>query len=271
MAEIGFLIIFGRFKKHVFMFITWDRSIYKEIIREGSGQKVNVDDKVKIHYVAKLAIDNFIFESTREKSEPYKFFVGNNDYPFRAIDIAVGTMKVGEISKFTVNDPVYAFGTKGKEPFVPPNAKVIIEIEVIDIMKTFTSAKKAVEFAGQLNEEAAQNFKSHNVSQAINLYLNALNALEDYFGESVINMKIRTQRNLSLMYSKNFDWKSSLIYADAVLRVDPKDLKALMRKIEAHLGLNQKQKAKETLDYALSLTKDQKESRIFQQILKEQF
>ena len=253
------------------MYITWERSIYKEIIREGSGQKVNVDNKVKIHYEARLADNNFIFESTREKSEPYKFFVGNDDSPFDAIDIAVATMKVGEISKFTVLNPKYAFGKKGKEPDVPPNAKIIVEIEVIDIMKTFSSARKAVEYADKLNEEAAQNFKSHKVDEAINLYLNALGALEDYFGESVINMKVRTQKNLSLMYSKNFDWRNCLIYADAVLRIDPKDLKALMRKIEAHLGLNQKQKAKEVLDYALSLTKDLKESKIFQQILKEQF
>lgn len=253
------------------MFITWEKSIYKEIIREGAGPKVNTDDKVKIHYIIKLADNNSIIESTREKSDPLKFFVGNDDSPIEAIDIAVGTMKVGEISKFTVHDPKYAFGKKGHEPNVPPNAKIIIEIEIIDIMKTFSSASKAVEYADQLNDEASQNFKEHNVSQAIILYSNALNALEDYFGKSVLNMKLRTQKNLALMYSKNFDWKNCLIYADAALRIDPNDLKALMRKIEAHLGLNQKQKAKETIDYALNLTKNQKEYGVFLKILKDQF
>ncbi|OHS96603.1 peptidyl-prolyl cis-trans isomerase, FKBP-type family protein [Tritrichomonas foetus] len=247
------------------MYITWDRKIFKEIIKKGHGPLVKEQDKVKIHYISRYQDGNLKIESTREMNQPYKFFVG--EAPTQALDIAVATMRVGEISKFTC-DSKYAYGTRGKEPDIPPNASIIYEIEILGIMKTFSSASKASDLALLLNDEAAQYFRAHDVNNAIALYKEAIECIEDYFGNSVQEIRIRTLRNLALMYSKIFDWKQCLINANAVLEFDQFDLKALMRKIEALLGLNDYEKAKEVLEYSLRISRNHPGFERYQQMLK---
>jgi FKBP-type peptidyl-prolyl cis-trans isomerase len=46
---------------------------------------------------------------------------------------ALPGMKVGEIRKMTV-PPALGYGSKGNSPAVPPNATLVFEVELIDIL-----------------------------------------------------------------------------------------------------------------------------------------
>lgn len=47
----------------------------------------------------------------------------------KAWDIAVGTMKVGEVCHITCK-PEYAYGSAGSPPKIPPNATLVFEVSV---------------------------------------------------------------------------------------------------------------------------------------------
>ncbi|UJR38593.1 hypothetical protein I4U23_031258 [Adineta vaga] len=106
--------------------------LYKQIVRENSeGEKPWFDDKVTIHYTGSL-IDGTIFKDSRENGEPISFNLGRGEV-IKAWDIAVETMKCGEISKF-FSKPKYAYGLKGLPGKVEPATNVIFEIELISCM-----------------------------------------------------------------------------------------------------------------------------------------
>jgi len=54
----------------------------------------------------------------------------------KAWDIAVATMKVGEICQITCK-PEYAYGLAGSPPKIPPNATLIFEVSEIQSLKLY--------------------------------------------------------------------------------------------------------------------------------------
>ena len=244
--------------------------ISKEIIRQGTGNLIKSKDKVKVHFILTVLKNpeygleqNVIVESTRETDEPIKYIVGCEFFLFQSFDTCVLTMTEGEFSRFTFENPTHAFGSSGREPDIPPNSKIILEIEILQVMKIFISSLQAISDSKRLNDEAAAKFRERKLAEAITLYTEALRSLEDYFGETIILERVRTQRNLALMYSKSYDWKNCLFYANEVLKVDPKDLKALMRKIEGCLGTGEKEMAKETYEYAKQISNNHAAFNVF--------
>ena len=214
--------------------LTEDGKVTKEILREGTGPQPKNGDKVKMHYVASVKETGKVYDSSRERDSPYKFVIGETQ--IKVWSLGALTMRVGELARFTV-DAAYAYGEKGFEPDVPPNSTVVIEAELLEIMETFSSAKEAIERADQLNEAAAAEFRAGNLEKALSIYRDEMTVIEDYFGEGTDAVRIRTARNMSLIYAKLGDWKESLIQANQVLDKDDKDIKALVRKVEAEIAL----------------------------------
>ena len=214
--------------------LTEDGKVTKEILREGTGPQPKKGDKVKMHYVASVKETGKVYDSSRERDSPYKFVIGETQ--IEVWSLGALTMHVGELARFTV-DAAYAYGEKGYEPDVPPNSTVVIEAELLEIMETFSSAKEAIARADQLNEAAAVEFRAGNFEKALSIYRDEMTVIEDYFGEGTDLVRIRTARNMSLVYAKLGNWKESLIQANQVLDKDRKDGKALIRKVEAEIAL----------------------------------
>ncbi|CAF0799168.1 unnamed protein product [Adineta steineri] len=107
-----------------------DGCLYKEIVHESTDDEAPwFDDKVTIHYIGTLA-DGTVFANTREKDEKVSFNLGRGEV-IKAWDMAVATMKRGEIAKF-FSKPKYAYGLKGIPGKVESATSVIFEIELID-------------------------------------------------------------------------------------------------------------------------------------------
>ncbi len=92
-------------------------------------EKPSNGDKVQVHYIGKL-MDGTVFDSSRDRNEQFSFTVGSKQV-IEGWEVAVKTMKRGEISKFTIS-PELAYGERGSPPKIPPNATLIFEIELFD-------------------------------------------------------------------------------------------------------------------------------------------
>ncbi|PZC82767.1 FK506-binding protein 59 isoform X1 [Helicoverpa armigera] len=109
---------------------TGDRGVLKRIIKEGTGTDTpNAGCQVTVHYTGTL-LDGTKFDSSRDRNEPFEFNLGKGSV-IKAWDIGVATMKKGEVCVLTCA-PLYAYGSAGSPPKIPPNSTLQFEIEMID-------------------------------------------------------------------------------------------------------------------------------------------
>ena len=100
------------------------------ILKEGSGASPKAADVVKVHYRGTLT-DGKEFDSSIKRGQPATFAL-NRVIP--CWTEGVQTMKVGGKSKL-VCPPNLAYGSRGAPGAVPPDATLIFEVELLEILK----------------------------------------------------------------------------------------------------------------------------------------
>lgn len=110
--------------------VTTDGKVTKEILREGTGPIPKRGQKVSVHYVGTLT-NGKKFDSSRDRNEEFQFTVGQG--VIQGWSAGVATMKVGELSKFTIA-PEYAYGNRGFPGLIPANSTLVFEIELLRIL-----------------------------------------------------------------------------------------------------------------------------------------
>ncbi|XP_014441158.1 peptidyl-prolyl cis-trans isomerase FKBP4 [Tupaia chinensis] len=107
-----------------------DEGVLKVIKREGTGSEVPmIGDRVFVHYTGWL-LDGTKFDSSLDRKDKFSFDLGKGEV-IKAWDIAVATMKVGEVCHITCK-PEYAYGSPGSPPKIPPNATLVFEVELFE-------------------------------------------------------------------------------------------------------------------------------------------
>ena len=101
-----------------------------EIIREGTGPSPKRGDSVTVHYTGWLE-DGAKFDSSVDRNQPFTFKLGVGQV-IQGWDDGVATMKVGGKSKFYI-PPELGYGSRGAGGVIPPNAKLIFEVELLSI------------------------------------------------------------------------------------------------------------------------------------------
>lgn len=100
-----------------------------KILKEGVGEKPGKDDLIKCHYHG-ILLDGRVFESTIEKKQPSVF-------PVNAVVEgwmeALLMMKVGSQWRLFI-PPDLAYGEQGAGGLIGPNATLIIDVELIEIV-----------------------------------------------------------------------------------------------------------------------------------------
>jgi FKBP-type peptidyl-prolyl cis-trans isomerase len=109
--------------------VTTDVKDTKIILKPGTGAQPQRGQKVDAHYVGTL-LNGTKFDSSRDRGKPFQFTIGQG--VIAGWSAGVATMKVGEISKFTIA-PEYAYGSKGAAGVIPPNATLNFEIELVKV------------------------------------------------------------------------------------------------------------------------------------------
>lgn len=104
----------------------------KDITKPGDGKTYPAKgDKARVHYTGKLTTGK-VFDSS-VGGDPFEFHVGMGEV-IKAWDEGVATMSKGEKATITAS-PDYAYGSKGYPGAIPPNATLIFDVELLDIVK----------------------------------------------------------------------------------------------------------------------------------------
>jgi FKBP-type peptidyl-prolyl cis-trans isomerase len=100
--------------------------IYYEMMREGTGRQVNVNDTVTVNYKGYLFSDNSVFDQTKDK--PATFLLKRLIMGWQ---IGVPLCKVGGKIKIIIPSNL-AYSIRTRAAKIPPNSILVFEIEVVD-------------------------------------------------------------------------------------------------------------------------------------------
>lgn len=106
-------------------------TLHTEIITEGEGSVVKKDHNVTIHYTGTL-LDGTKFDSSIERETPLTFTYGAGDV-IAGLEKGMEGMKVGEIRRIHI-PPDLAYGATGAGGVIPPNASLIFEVELLEVV-----------------------------------------------------------------------------------------------------------------------------------------
>ena len=102
------------------------------MIKEGEGEQATAGKTVSVHYIGKLT-DGTKFDSSHDRNAPIEFPLGAG----RVIpgwDEGIALLKVGGKATFII-PPNLAYGARGAGGVIPPNATLIFEVELLDILE----------------------------------------------------------------------------------------------------------------------------------------
>jgi len=107
---------------------TLTEGISKTTTVEGTGRVVRAGDSVVVKYFCSADGSEVSFS----RSDRQRIVVGDGTM-IRGWDAAIRTMREGERASIHISNPGFAYGAAGVPPFVPPNAVIEIDLEVLNL------------------------------------------------------------------------------------------------------------------------------------------
>ncbi|KAL7462206.1 hypothetical protein ACHAXS_002592 [Conticribra weissflogii] len=104
--------------------------ISKTITVEGVGRPVRTGDVVLVKYVCTANSDSD--SNAFARADRQRVLAGDGTM-IPAWDHALRSMREGERAAFRVSDPRHAYGEVGVPPFVPPNAEIDMDVEILSV------------------------------------------------------------------------------------------------------------------------------------------
>jgi len=108
--------------------ITTETGLQYEVLKQGTGEKPKVTDKVKVNYVGTFT-DGKTFDSSVERGQPVEFTL---EQVIPAWKEGLQLMTVGSKYRFTVPSTL-AYGDKGAGGVIPPYATLVFEVDLLAI------------------------------------------------------------------------------------------------------------------------------------------
>lgn len=108
-----------------------DSGLKFEDLVEGEGAEAITGQQVKVHYTGWLT-DGTRFDSSLDRDDPFSFPLGGGRV-IRGWDEGVQGMKVGGKRKLTI-PPQLGYGAAGAGGVIPPNATLVFEVELLELL-----------------------------------------------------------------------------------------------------------------------------------------
>jgi FK506-binding protein 4/5 len=266
-----------------------NKSLLKKLLKQGDKNEETADeeDKVKINYSARIVSfsgpkdKQGTVEEEIESQDGVEFTIGDEEV-VDAVDFATKTMVKGESSRFRVKAGDSTLTIPADRQYLKQSAKFLdavdklnkssddkkrvleLEIEVVDVqqdpVKTATETQARVEVAKKLKDEGNKLFQQSRFNLAKRRYARVTeicDELGDFDQETIDDMKKNLQLpsylNLAAVALKEKQWKEAIENCDKAVELDPKSVKGLYRRAQAHQGSHDLEAAKKDLTEALSV------------------
>ncbi|KAK3600289.1 hypothetical protein CHS0354_027132 [Potamilus streckersoni] len=242
-----------------------DGGVMKKLLQPGSGIVVPAGSVVRVHYNGFLEYNDEPYDSSRLRNQPHKFRLGEGEV-IDGWDIAVSTMKKGELSRFIIK-PLYAYGSYGCPPRIPEKATIMYEIELLsfvehagvdDFFSMTEDERKNVDFEDIKKVYKAESkarhqfFDSQQFPRAFTKYRKAAKILEDCRLKNEVEEKeqqallLKLYLNMSVCCVKLNHSGQAITYSRKALQIDRNCPKALYLMGKA---LHQKSEFEEARNY----------------------
>lgn len=108
--------------------ITTASGLKYKVTEMGSGRKVEIGDKVSVHYTGKLT-NGTKFDSSKDRNQPFSFKVGGGQV-IRGWDEGLALLHIGDKATLTIPSEL-GYGSRDMGT-IPPNSTLVFDIEVLD-------------------------------------------------------------------------------------------------------------------------------------------
>ncbi|XP_054744105.1 FK506-binding protein 59 isoform X1 [Anastrepha obliqua] len=231
--------------------------------KDGSIERyiVEVSDKkrspgegalVKAHITGKY--NGNIFE---DRDVEFDYGEGCDCGVIEGVEIALEKMTVGETSKLKIQGK-YAFGSKGNDNFnIPPNSTVEYIVKLIDCEKGLEEWKLTEEERLQQAElykaKGTKYFSKQNYALAIKMYKKCTEIISEIDNDESKKLKIASNSNIALCYQKSNDYFEGKQACNEALKLDPVNIKALFRRGQCNLAINEFKEALDDFEKVIEL------------------
>jgi peptidylprolyl isomerase len=242
--------------------------LLKKVLVEGNGDETPPPNaEVSVHYVGTLHDGGDKFDSSRDRGDKFSFTIGKGQV-IKGWDEGVATMKKGEKAILRCRSD-YAYGDSGSPPKIPGGATLDFEVELFSWQEKMKepwemSAAEKVAEAEKLKDEGTAAFKAEDYQTATTKYTQGLKYVNenDYSDDSTDEepdaeassdgnaLLVSLLLNAAAAQLKLGDNSDAAKNCDKVLKLEPKNVKALFRKGQALLGKSEFKDAKATLKLA---------------------
>ena len=111
--------------------VTTASGLVIEDIGVGEGAVAQAGQYVSVHYTGWLT-NGSKFDSSLDRNDPFEFALGRGQV-IAGWDEGVQGMRVGGKRKLTI-PPNLGYGARGAGGVIPPNATLVFEVELLDIL-----------------------------------------------------------------------------------------------------------------------------------------
>lgn len=233
--------------------ISGDGGVTKLVLQEGEGDYPKEGDEIKAHYVGTLASDGSEFDSSRKRGTPFKFVLGKGSV-IKGWDLGFAVMKKGEKAVLTIAS-AYGYGDSGSPPKIPAKATLKFEVELLDFAPKakekweLDTREKLVE-SEKWKEKGNALFKTEKFKEACEAYEEGLSYVEHSYEtneelkKKVQDFEILLRLNFAQACIQMHDYPKAIQMTTQVLKKDPSNFKALLRRGTAYSGFGSFNEAK---------------------------
>ncbi len=111
--------------------VTTESGLKYEDLVQGDGAEATPGKHVSVHYTGWLT-DGSKFDSSIDRNAPFQFSLGAG-MVIRGWDEGVQGMKIGGKRKLTI-PPQLGYGERGAGGVIPPNATLVFDVELLEIL-----------------------------------------------------------------------------------------------------------------------------------------